>query len=126
MKFIIIFLVSSFMLFNACTKYEGSNPLPDQTRRPAVNTTPDYLVGREFIFDSLEWVDNDFGYPAYYLIDSNLFQPGRQISVTIKHDTSGVWEMVYSHHLSVGVLFVSPNPPQPAFIGKRFSLKVKF
>ena len=137
MKFIVIFLVSSFMLFNSCTKYEGSNSLPNQTRPPAVNTTPESLRGLEFVFDSLEWIDNDFGNPVFYLIDSNLFMPGHHLSVAIKHDTLTIWEQAYhysgglgswgySYNVSIGILAVWPYPAQPALIGKRFSLKVKF
>ncbi len=125
MKLICIFLISSIIVFNSCNKYEGLNSLPNQTRSPAVNTSPESLRGREFLFDSLEWIDDDFGNPAFYLIDSNLFMPGRHLSVAIKHDTLSVWEQVNSY-LWVGVLAVWPNPAQPALIGKRFSLKVKF
>ena len=102
-----------------------------------VNMTPDSLKGHEFVFDSLEWIDNDFGYPTFYMVDSDLFMPGRYLSVAIKHDTSSVWELAtyynggpgswgYLYSVSVGILYVSPNPAQPALIGKRFSLKVKF
>ena len=137
MKLVIIFLVSLIIVFGSCTKYSGSNSLPDQTRYPLVNMTPDSLKGREFIFDSLEWIDNDFGNPAFYLVDSNLFMPRRHLSVAIKHETSVVWEQVnsyygglgswgYLYNVSVGVLAVWPNPAQPALIGKSFSLKIKF
>jgi hypothetical protein len=125
MKSIIIFLISSIILFYSCTKYEGSNSLPDQTRPPAANMTPGSLKGREFVFDSLEWIDNDFGYPTFYMVDSDLFMPGRHLSVAIKHDTLSVWEQA-NGYVWVGVLAVWPNPAQPALIGKRFSLKVKF
>lgn len=136
MKLIIIFLISSFILFNSCTKYEGSNSLPNQPR-PPVNTTPESLRGLEFVFDSLEWIDDDFGNPVFYLIDSNLFMPGRHLSVAIKHDTLSVWEQAnyysgglgswgYSYNVSIRVLAVWLHPAQPALIGKRFSLKVKF
>jgi hypothetical protein len=83
MKSIIIFLISSIILFYSCTKYERSNFLPDQTRPPMINMTPDSLKGRKFVFDSLEWTDNDFGYPTFYMIDSDLFMPGRYLSVAI-------------------------------------------
>jgi len=137
MKLINIFLIVSIILFNSCTKYEGSNSLHDLTRPAIVNMTPDSLKGREFIFDSLEWIDNDFGYPTFYLVDSNLFMPYRQLSAAIKHDTSSAWEQAnyyyggpgswgYLYSVSVGILYVSPNPAQPALIGKRFSLKIKF
>ena len=136
MKHIIIFLISSIILFNSCTKYKGSNSLPNQTR-PPVNTTPESLRGLEFVFDSLEWIDNDFGNPIFSLEDSNLFMPGRYLIVAIKHDTLGVWEQAnsydggpgswgYSYKMAVGSLAVWLNPAQPALIGKRFSLKVKF
>ena len=137
MKLISIFLISSIIVFNSCTKYEGLNSLPNQTRSPAVNTTPESLRGREFLFDSLEWIDDDFGNPAFYLIDSNLFMPGRHLSVAIKHDTLSVWEQAnhysggpgswgYSYNMSIGVLTVWPYPAPPALIGKMFSIKVKF
>ena len=137
MKFIIILLVPSIILFNSCTKYKGSNSLPNQGRPPLANMTPDSLKGSEFVFDSLDWIDNDFGNPVFYLEDSNLFMPGRHLSVTIKHDTSSVWEQVnsynggpgswgYLYNVAIGVLAVWPNPAQPALIGKRFSLNVKF
>jgi hypothetical protein len=137
MKLIIIFLDSSIILFNSCTKYDGSNSLPDQTRPPVANMTPDSLRGHEFVFDSLDWIDDDFGHPAFHLVDSNLFMPGRHISIAIKHDTASLWEQAnfyfggpgswgYLYNVSVGVLAVWPNPAQPALIGKRFSLKVKY
>ena len=122
---LIIFLILSILLVNSCTRHEGLNSLPNQPGSPAVNTTPDALRGREFVFDSLEWIAEDFGNPAFYLIDSNLFMPGRHLSVAIKHDTSSVWEQANSH-VWVGVLSVWPNAGHPALIGKRFSLKVKF
>lgn len=136
MKFIVIFLVLSFILFS-CTKYKEPNSFPNQPTTPGSNTTPESLRGKEFVFDSLEWIDNDFGNPVFYLVDSNLFMPGRHISVAIKHDTLSVWEQAnyysggagswgYSYNMCIGVLAVWPNPAQPALIGKRFSLKVKF
>jgi len=137
MKSIISFLALSIVLLNSCTKYDGLDSLSNQARTPAVNTTPDSLRGLELLFDSLAWIDNDFGYPVFYLEDSNYFMPGRQISVEIKHDTLVVWEQVnkyyggmgswgYLYNMSIGVLAVWPNPAQPALIGKGFSLKVKF
>ena len=137
MKLIIIFLISSIILFNSCTKREQPNSFPNQPTIPGANTTPDSLKGKEFVFDSLEWIDNDFGYPLFYLVDSNLFMPGRYLSVAIKHDTSSVWEQAnfysggsgswgYSYNMAIGVLAVWPLPSQPALIGKRFSIKVKF
>ena len=137
MKLIIIFLISSIILFDSCTKREQPNSFPNQSTTPGANTTPDSLKGKEFVFDSLEWIDNDFGYPLFYLVDSNHFIPGRYLSVAIKHDTSSVCEQAnyysggsgswgYLYKMSIGVLAVWPNPAQPALIGKRFSLKVIF
>ena len=121
----------STIIFNSCTKWEQPNPFPNQPTTPGANTTPDSLKGREFVFDSLEWIDdNGFGYPACYLIDSNLFMPNRFLSVAIKYDTLNVWEGPYRYSLGVGVLFVYPEPaPLPKLqilFGKRFSLRVKF
>ena len=113
MKFIVIFLVLSFTLFS-CTKYKEPNSFPNQTTTPGANTTPESLRGKEFVFDRLEWIDNDFGNPVFYLVDSNLFMPGRQISVEIKHDTASVWEQAkyysggqsswgYLYNMAIGV-----------------------
>ena len=137
MKHIIIFLISSNILFNSCTKWEQPNSFPNQPTTPRASTTPDSLKGKEFVFDSLEWIDNDFGNPIFYLEDLSLFMPGRHLSVAIKHDTLSVWEQVnsydgglgswgYSYNVSIGILVVWLHPAQPALIGKRFSLKVKF
>ena len=137
MKRIIIFLIPLTILFISCIKNEGLNSLPNYPVSPAVNMTPDSLRGREFLFDSLTWIDNDFGYPVFYLEDSHLFQLGRHISVAIKHDTSSIWEQAniynggpgslgYLYRVSAGVLAVWPNPAQPELLGKRFSLNVRF
>jgi hypothetical protein len=117
---LISFLISSMILFNSCTRNEGLNSLPNQPRSTAVNTTPDALGGREFVSDSLEWIDNDFGYPSFYLVDSNLLMPGRHLSVAIKHDTSCVWEQAnmysggqgsWGYNVFIGVLAVGQILP---------------
>ena len=125
MKSTICFLAFVMILLISCDKNEAFDSSPNYPRSPGANMTPDSLRGREFVFDSLAWIDDDFGKPAFYLVDSNLFMPGRHLSVAIKHDTLSVWEQANSY-VWVGVLAIWPNPAQPALIGKGFSPKVKF
>lgn len=131
MKLIIIFFASMAMLIDSCAKQEVINSTTNERKPPILNMTPDSLRGREFIFSNLEWFDeNGFGYPAVYLVDSNLFMPNRYLSVEIKYDTLNVWEMLYRFHLGFGILKVYPEPaPLPALqllFGKIFSIRVKF
>ena len=135
MRSFICFLAFVMILFISCDKKEVDS-LPNYPGSSAPNSTPDSLKGREFVFDSLVWIDNDFGSAVFYIENMSYFKPDRDINVAIRHDTSA-WEQVinfreapatlgYLYNVSFGVLAVWPNPAQSALIGKRFSLKVNF
>ena len=43
---------------------------PSIITTPGANTTTDSIKGKEFAFDSLEWIGNDRGNPIFYMVDS--------------------------------------------------------
>ena len=132
------------IIFISCNKNSSPNGSP-----PAPKQTFDTLSGREFEFNDLtwkaipSWVTNvmvDIDRPDLF------FNPVRALKVTIRLDTSSVWQNVFQDNGSYlagfnfyystwgsdffngasGHLYIYPLPQDFSLNGGKVSVKVKF
>ena len=137
MRIITYFFIIAIILFSSCNKEGYVGTSPGFPRSPVANG-PDSLTGREFVFDSLLWTEDDWGNPLFYMENRDLFSnPARNVIIKIRQDSSNIWEPVfhnqgspqytgYFYNIGYGTLAIWPFPRNPYWIDKIFFMKITF